>query len=109
MRREDELHRQAGGRRSQLLIADTGRPESGERIGERLLGRVPFVFVLPSAPEPVVLLGDVRELEVEGEGAQDERLLGELEARDERREVAPGVLVTGPSAQREAADALDEI
>ena len=46
-----------------------------ERTGERVSRGATRMRILASASDAVVLLGDVRELEVEGECAEDERLL----------------------------------
>jgi hypothetical protein len=44
--------------------------------------------LLAPAPQPVVLLGDVRELEVQAERAQDERLLVAAQLRDRPLDLA---------------------
>ena len=60
-------------RRAPQLVAGDGR-ELLERIFERLARDAAVVRVLAPPAQPMVLLGEVRELEVEAERAQDERL-----------------------------------
>jgi len=43
------------------------RLEPPESVGERLSRDATFVLVLAKAPQPVMLLGDVRKLKVERE------------------------------------------
>ena len=65
------------------------------------------MLVLATAPQTVVLLGEVRELEVRAEGAQDERLLVEIEAGDDALHLGPLALASGRAgAPGEEADAL---
>jgi hypothetical protein len=56
--------------------------EDRERVVERLARRRRLACLLASAPQAVVLLRDVRQLEVEAERAQDERLLVAAQLRD---------------------------
>ncbi len=64
------------------------------------------MLVLPAAAEPVVLLGDVGELEVGGERAQDRPLQLEVEALDRRAQLVRRL--ASASCARQAADALLE-
>ncbi len=67
------------------LERDRGKPfgtqflwydgDARERVLERLARRQGILGVLASAPQPVMLLGRVRELEVETERSEDARLL----------------------------------
>src|SRR5207302_7403781 len=50
-----------------------------ERLGERLAWRSRLGCVLPAAAQAVMLLGDVRQLEVQRERAQDFRLVSRRE------------------------------
>ena len=59
------------------------------------------------APEPVVLLGDVRELEEDAEGAEDDGLALERQRRDRLLERLPLTAAARPA--RERADSLDEV
>ena len=81
-----------------------GRPgdacalELAERVGERLPRHAALVLVLAPAPDPMVLLGDVGELEEERERAEHGRLLLEAELRDrlpERLPRAAGARIAG--------------
>ena len=54
-------------RRLELVVADPGAAQALDRVLERLPRHAALVLVLAPAPEPVVLLGDVRELEEERE------------------------------------------
>src|SRR5437763_15421667 len=100
MSSEDELDREICHRRAHLLGADACRVEPGEGVPERLLRRVAFVLVFPPPPQPVMLLGDVGEWEVEREGAKHQRLLLERELRDHLRKL-PGIsLFTVAPAER---------
>ena len=80
------------------------RRELLEGILERLAGDDAVVRVLAPASQPVVLLGEVRQLEVEPERAQHHRLL----VGGERRRGARGRAV-GARAARFAPDRLDEL
>ena len=78
--------------------------ELQERALERLARDATVVRVLAAAAQPVMLLGEVRELEVEAERAQDECLL----ARAERR-VDGGDRAVAAGRARVATDLLDEL
>ena len=102
MRGQHEPNRRRGGARNELVGRNGG--ELPERIVERLARDDAVVRVLAPTAEAVVLLGEVRELEVEPEGAQHQRLL----LGGERRRGARGRAV-GTSAACFAADRLDEL
>jgi hypothetical protein len=70
---EHELQRDPGGAFSQLARSDVC--EALERLRERLPRRRRLGRVLPAAAQAVVLLRDVRQLEVQRERAQDLRLV----------------------------------
>ena len=80
-----------GRRRTLDELASRDGGQLLERILERLAGDDAVVRILAAAAESVVLLGEVRELEVEPEGAQHERLLlgGERRRRAGDRAVGP--------------------
>jgi hypothetical protein len=97
MRRQDEAERHARARARQLVVGDAGLAKARVRLGERLARQTLLVLVLPAPPDAVVLLGDVRELEVEPERAQHERLpLGRQRAHAVG-ERAPVLVVPGPA------------
>ena len=73
MRREYETHRDAV--RTALELLGGNVPEQLERALERVARDAPLVRVLSPAAHAMMLLGDVRKLEVEAECAQNERLL----------------------------------
>jgi hypothetical protein len=108
MRGEHELEGAAAGGAGKLARGDPGRPELRERRVERLPRGLAVALVLPAAPQPVVLLGEVRELEVEPEGPQHLRapLVGKV--ADHGREVGPRPgLPGGTRLARELPDPLD--
>ena len=70
---EHEPHRDATRAARELVARHVG--QKLERVLERVACNPTCVRVLPSATDPVLLLGDVRELEVERERPQDDRLL----------------------------------
>src|SRR6266481_4337554 len=82
MGREDELERDPA---RDLLARDVFEP--GERIAERLAEQPLLVGVRAMPPDAMLLLGDVRELEVRRKGAQDARLPIERQRADRSREV----------------------
>ena len=61
--------------------------EPGERIAERLAQQSLLVCVRAMPADAMLLLGDVRELEVRREGAQDARLPLERQLADRRSQV----------------------
>ncbi len=80
---------------------------SARRSVERLARRLALVLVLPQPPQPMVLLGEVGELEVEAERAQHLGLALERELADRRREIGPCPgAARPPRLPRERADAL---
>ena len=56
--------------------------EQLERLVERLAQRAALALDLAATANTVVLLGDVREVEVDGEGPQHDRLRVDVELRD---------------------------
>ena len=79
---EDELDAHPLGLARQLLLPHPRGVETGEGVLERLARDAALVLVGAPAPEPVVLLGDVRELEEDAERAQDDGLALERQRRD---------------------------
>ena len=71
---QHELEREPARGALELRLLDPSLPEAGDRLRERLTRHPPLVLVLASAAEAVVLLGEVRELEVDAERPQNERL-----------------------------------
>ncbi len=104
MRSEDELHPQPRARRLQRRGVDATAVEVPERIGERLARDPALGLVLASPADPVVLLGDVDELEEERERPQHGRLALESERgdRDAERLARPA----GAGVARKRADPL---
>ena len=68
--------------RSSSSSSTPARCETPHGIGQRLAWHAALVLVLAAAPETVVLLGEIDELEVHAERPQDERLALRIEARD---------------------------
>src|SRR5215213_3212089 len=79
---QHELEREVLESVVQLRSGQARPPESRERLGERLARHSLLVLVLTPPTQPVVLLGDVRKLEVEAEGAEDRGLALEVELPD---------------------------
>ena len=86
MRGEDELERELPRRALQLVRRDSGPFEALHRVRQRLARHALLVLVLAAASEPVVLLRQIDELEVDAERPQDERLALRLEVGDGRPE-----------------------
>ena len=98
VRGEDKADRRAEGAVVERAV------EPLERILERLPRDASFVCVFAEPSQPMMLLGEVRELEVEAEGAEDQRLLARAQPRidlHDRARVA--------RCARIPADALDEL
>ena len=74
MRRQDELERDAARPRRAAPSLDAGLPSRANASVERLARDALLVLVLAPPAQAVVLLREVRELEVEAERAQDRRL-----------------------------------
>ena len=68
VRCQNELDAEPGARCLELRFVDPAAVELGKRLGERLARDAPLGLVLAAAADPVVLLGDVDELEEEREG-----------------------------------------
>ena len=97
VRRQDELQGDA--------LHDLAGRDAGERLLERLGQHALLLRVGAPAADPVLLLRDVRELEVERERAEDARLPLEREAGDSGGEIVVRRAVA--RRPRERADALD--
>ena len=106
VRREDQLDRDAAGRGLDLVGRDALPREQRQRLGQRFAGIAALELVLAATPNPVMLLGDVREVEVDGERAQDDRLRLDVERLDRLRERPGGAGVTAATEPREQANAL---
>ena len=105
---EDELDAHPLGLPRELLLAHAGGVQTRERGLERLARDAALVLVGAAAPEPVVLLGDVRELEEDAERPQHDGLALERERpRSSRRAARARPLAARPA--RERADPLDEV
>ena len=92
-----------GERGRELVIADPGRPQSLDRVAQRLERNATLVLVLAPATQPVMLFGDVRELEEEREGPQYRALRRNVEPSDSRRKLFRWPRTT-TDASRERAD-----
>ena len=106
VRGQDGPHLEPRGRLEQLLVADAGVAQARHRVGERLPRHPALVLVLAPPPQPVVLLGDVGELEEERERPQHRGLLLELESADRLLELRAIARLAGDA--RQAADLLLE-
>ena len=104
VRGQHRAHLEARRCRAQLVVPDAGFPQARDCIGERLARHASLVLVLAPPSQPVVLLGDVRELEEERERAQDGGLLLEIELADRLLEL--GAAARLPRLAREPADPL---
>ena len=104
---EDELDAHPLGLPRELLLPHAGCVETRERVLERLARDAALVLVGAPAPEPVVLLGDVRELEEDAERAQHDGLALERQRRDRLLERLALPAAARPA--RERADPLDEV
>ena len=101
MRGEDELDPEPLARGLDLGLVDPAAVELRERVGERLARDPPLGLVLAPPPDPVVLLGDVDELEEQRERPQHGALALRPERRDrlaERASRAAGARVAGERA-----------
>src|SRR5829696_6297856 len=107
VRRQDELERESLRRLGELLRPDAGLLEAGERLGERLARHALLVLVLAPTPQAMVLLGNVGELKIEAEGAENFRLTLEVEPADGLAELGPrGGAVALPGLPRQQPDPL---
>ena len=79
---QHELDGDPARRRRDVVAGDAVALEQRERLGERLARRPALALVLAAASDAVVLLGDVGEVEVDGERAQDDGLRLDVERRD---------------------------
>ena len=91
MRRDDELERDVRRGRGESLVVHAGFPQTADGVGQRLARRAVPARDVATAADAVMLLGDVGELEVEREGAEDLRLLLEVEPADGTRELGAHV------------------
>src|SRR5690606_28104922 len=73
------------------------------------LGAPAAAHLRASPADPMHPLGEVHELEVEGEGARQELGHAWLDARDEPLELALGAVLAAPSGDGGLPDALDEL
>ncbi len=105
MSRQHELDVDVAQARPPFVFRDVPKPR--ERVGERLARRDALLGVLAASPQPVMLLGDVRELEVERERAQDELLALDGQRRDRLMHLARRVAF--PRPPREQANLLDRL
>ena len=88
VRREDELDPQPRSGGLDLGLVDPAPVQLRERIGERLAWNPSLGLVLAAPADPVVLLGDVDELEEQRERPQDCALPLGAERRDRSTESA---------------------
>jgi hypothetical protein len=106
VRGEHGLDVESGRQHRQLVSPDPGAREHADGLGNRLPCDRPLALVVPASSDTVVLLGDVGELEEEGERGQHRRLGLHVEVRDCRLE--HGVVAACPRVARERADPLLE-
>ena len=107
MRGQDELEREPPCCRRQPASIDAAALELCKCLGQRLTGHALLRLVLPAPPKPVVLLGEVGELEVEREGAEHVGLAFERQRGDGGRKPLARDLAAGTA--RERSDALDVV
>jgi hypothetical protein len=74
VRRQDQFERQATRCLSEIGVRDVRGAKAGDRLRQRLARHSLLVLVLTSPAQPMVLLGEVDELEVDAERPQHERL-----------------------------------
>ena len=108
MRGQHELDRDALGRGRDLPGAHTLAVEQLERLVERLAQRAALALDLAATANTVVLLGDVREVEVDGERPQHDRLRVDVELRDGLTERPGRARVAATPEPGEEADPLLE-
>ena len=105
--RQHELEREPAPGGGQLPRAHVRPLQPRERLRERLPRDALLVLVLAPPPQPVVLLGEVRELEVHREGAQHLALPLQRQRRHGVGQPrARGCRAARPRAPRQLADAL---
>ena len=109
VRGQDELDRDAGGGSPHLVLGDPRVAEPRERLRQGLALHAALALGGAPAADPVVLLGDVRELEVEGEGPEHGRLLGGRQPAHRLGELGRRGRVPLPAGPGEAADPLLEL
>jgi hypothetical protein len=116
---EDRRDTQSGEEPVELVGACAGptwpagsAAELGQRARDRIGGRsiARRTFPPPGGPDPVTLLGEVHEAEVEAEGPDDDLGAPRVKAGELGGEgLAVGRVVLVPKADRGLADALDEV
>jgi hypothetical protein len=107
VRGEDELQGQLPCGGGEPPLCHPGALEPRERLGQRLEWRSLLVLVLAPPPQAVVLLGEVRELEVERERSQHLGLSLERQLGDRVGQLRPRACCAArPSGAGELADAL---
>jgi hypothetical protein len=74
MRRQHELQREATRCLGEVGVRHVRCAKAGDRLRQRLARHALLVLVLASPAQPVVLLREVDELEVDAERPQHERL-----------------------------------
>jgi hypothetical protein len=89
MRRHHELEREAARCLSEVALRHVRCAESGDRLCQRLARHALLVLVLAPPAQPVVLLGEVDELEVDAERPQHERLPPRCERGDRAAQLVP--------------------
>ena len=104
MRGQDELDRHRRGRSRELLGADPGLGEQPERLVQRLARRAALPLDLATTSDAVMLLGDVREVEVHRERPQDDRLGLDRERRDGLGELGGSLCVAASPEPGEPSD-----
>ena len=85
---DDELERHGLRAAGQLGRLDAAAGQPAERLGERLARDLLLALVAAAAADAMPRLGDVRELEVQPERAQDRRRALVVERADVGREAA---------------------
>ena len=109
VRRQHELDGDVRRGARDRVLADPRGGEQAERLVQRLAQRPALALDLAPPAHPVVLLGDVREVEVDREGAQDDGLRLDRERRDGRGQLGRRAAVAAAAEPGEPADPLLEL
>jgi hypothetical protein len=105
MGREDKLDRETVERLLHVGCREAERLEFGDAGGQRFADRLwrPLPFTLPQHADPLPVLGDVDQVEIDAEGAGDTLCLSGVERFDLCGERPFGVVPAGATVAVEAA------
>ena len=110
MGREDEFDRETVERLLHIGRREAERLELGDARGQRFADRLrrPLPLSLPEHADPLPILGDVDQIEIDAEGAGDALRLGGVERFDLCRERPFGVVPAGATVAGKAANLLHQ-